>query len=263
MAENKLPNVSKADAEHLMAFIRNSVKKSGAEGAVIGLSGGLDSAVVTKLAADAIGPENILNVFMPFRATSPKDYKITSDLSDEWGTEYRIIDVQPVVDSLSAVLQSEEDDAMERGNTSARCRMIVLYNLARKRNYLVMGTSNQSELMTGYFTKFGDGACDITPLANMYKTNVKQLAKMIGVPDEIIQRPPSAGFWEDQTDEEEMGISYDMLDLILYNFESDASVKDIAQTLGIPCETVKSIKNQVKRTEHKRNLPLRPGTLFE
>ena len=262
MADNKLPTVSDADVERIKTFIRNTIKKAGADGIVIGLSGGLDSAVVTKLAADSIGSENVLNVFMPTTVTPHSDYKLTSDLSNGWGTEYKIIDIQPALDELSDVLQSE-DDMMERGNISARCRMTVLYNIAKKRNYLVAGTSNQSELMTGYFTKFGDGACDLMPLANMYKTSVKGMAKIIGIPEKIIKRPPTAGFWEDQTDEEEMGITYDVLDLILYNLESDATDREIAQTLGIQCETVKSIRGQVRNTEHKRLLPARPGTLFE
>lgn len=263
MAENKLPSVSDADVKHIVRFIKESVKKADAKGVVVGLSGGLDSAVVTKLAADAIGPENVLNVFMPSRATPHKDYKLTMDLCDDWGTEYRIADIQPTVDALAAVLQSDEGEHTERGNISARIRMTVLYNLARKYGYIVAGTSNQSELMTGYFTKFGDGASDIIPLANVYKMQVRQIAKIIGIPDEIVDRPPSAGFWEDQTDEEEMGISYTELDLILYNFEMDSTDKDIAKTMDIPIEVVAGIREQVKSTEHKRMPAMRPGTLFE
>jgi len=263
MAENKLPHMSPADVEHLVSFIKRSVKNAGAKGAVIGLSGGLDSAVVTKLAVDALGAENVLNVFMPSRVTPHKDYRITTELSDMWGTECRIIDIQPAVDALNYVLQSEEQSLMERGNISARCRMVVLYNIARKLDYLVLGTSNQSELMTGYFTKHGDGACDITPLANVYKTQVRQIGKMLGIPEEVLTRPPTAGFWEDQTDEDELGITYDKLDQILYDFENERTDKDIAAHTGLDVDTVKAIREQVRKTEHKRLLPLRPGTLFE
>ena len=263
MVENRLPHISSADVEHIVNFIRSSIKRAGAEGAVIGLSGGLDSAVVTKLTADAVGPENVLNVFMPSRVTPHDDYRITSELCDMWGTEYKIVDIQPAVDSLTAVLHSGEQSLMERGNISARCRMIVLYNLARKRNYLVLGTSNQSELMTGYFTKFGDGACDVTPLANAYKTEVREIGKRIGIPEEVLARPPSAGFWEAQTDEEEMGVTYDLLDRILYDFEQELTDKEIASSADTPAETVKALRDQVKRTEHKRLLPLRPGTLYD
>lgn len=263
MAEDKLPGVSRADVDHIIKFIRETVRKAGAKGVVVGLSGGLDSAVVTKLSIDALGAENVLNVFMPSRTTPHTDYKLTMDVCDDWETEYRIVDIQPAVDALASVLQSDEDEHMERGNISSRIRMTVLYNLARKYGYIVAGTSNQSELMTGYFTKFGDGASDMMPLSNAYKSQVKQIAGMIDIPSEIIDRPPSAGFWEDQTDEEEMGITYGELDLILYNLELGAKDADIAKAVGCETETVRSIREQVKSTEHKRTLPTRPGTLYE
>jgi NAD+ synthase len=263
MAENRLPHISSVDVDHIVNFIRSSVTGAGAEGAVIGLSGGLDSAVVTKLAADAIGPENVLNVFMPSRVTPHNDYRLTSELCGIWGTEYKIVDIQPAVDSLTAVLQSGEQSLLERGNISARCRMIVLYNLAKKRKYIVLGTSNQSELMMGYFTKFGDGACDMTPLANVYKTQVKEIGRMIGVPEEVLLRPPTAGFWETQTDEDEMGITYDKLDLILHGLEQEVPDKDIALSAGVSQETIMSIRDGIRSTEHKRLLPLRPDELYE
>ena len=174
-----VPTVTQDDVDELIAFIRNTLEKTGCKGVVIGLSGGLDSAVVTKLCVDALGADKVLNIFMPSGVTISDDYILTKDLSKLWGTEYRIMDIQPAVDSLQSVLLSKEEAPLDRGNISARCRMIVLYNQARKRNFLVMGTSNQSELMMGYFTKFGDGACDVTPLANMYKTQVRELAKLM------------------------------------------------------------------------------------
>ena len=199
----KIPPITREDVDETIGFIRSSVEKVGCEGLVIGLSGGLDSAVTTKLCVEAIGADKILNVFMPSRGTPAEDYKVTYSLSREWGTEYRVIDIQPAVDALTAVLLSDTEAPMERGNISARCRMIVMYNLAKKRNYIVVGTSNQSEIMMGYFTKFGDGACDITPLANMYKTEVRQMAAFLDIPQPILDRPPSAGFWVGQTDEDE------------------------------------------------------------
>ena len=154
----KIPQITKEDVQDLVGFIRDTVNTIGCKGVVVGLSGGIDSATVTKLCVDALGPEKVLNVFMPSRVTPAEDYKTTSDLSSEWGTEYKVVDIQPAVDSLMAVLLSGKETPLERGNISARCRMIVLYNLAKKRDYIVMGTSNQSEIMMGYFTKFGDGA---------------------------------------------------------------------------------------------------------
>ena len=256
-----VPTVTQDDVDELIAFIRNTLDRTGCKGVVIGLSGGLDSAVVTKLCVDALGADKVLNIFMPSRVTVSEDYVITKDLSKLWGTEYRIMDVQPAVDSLQSVLLSQEEAPLDRGNISARCRMIVLYNQARKRNYLVMGTSNQSELMMGYFTKFGDGACDVTPLANMYKTQVRELAKLIGVPGEFIIKPPSAGFWAGQTDEEEMKITYDDLDKVLYGFEQEASDKEISEFSGVSLEKIQEVRTTVASAAHKRLPPIRPEQL--
>ncbi len=256
-----IPTVTKDDVDGLVSFIRSTLEKTGCRGVVIGLSGGLDSAVVTKLCVDALGPDKVLNIFMPSRVTVSEDYVVTKDLSKLWGTEYRIMDIQPAVDSLQSVLLSQEEAPLDRGNISARCRMIVLYNQARKRNYLVMGTSNQSELMMGYFTKYGDGACDVTPLANLYKTQVRELAKLIGVPGEFIIKPPSAGFWAGQTDEDEMQITYDELDKILYGFEQEAGDKEISEFSGATLEKIQEIRARVRSSEHKRLPPIRPEQL--
>ncbi len=259
MSEVSIPSITSDDVNELKSFIKSTVTKAGAKGVVIGLSGGIDSAVVTKLCADALGPENVLNVFMPSRVTPPEDYKVTSELSTLWGTEFRVVDVQPAVDALAAVLLSDAETPLERGNISARCRMIVLYNLAKKRQYLVVGTSNQSEIMMGYFTKFGDGACDMTPLANLYKTEVRQMAALIGVPQPIIDKPPSAGLWEGQTDESDMGIKYEDLDKILYGMEQDRTDSQIAADTGLPKETISDIRRQVQSMEHKRLPAIRPS----
>ena len=258
MSEVAIPKITQDDVSNLEKFIKDTVAKANAKGVVIGLSGGIDSAVVTKLCADALGPKNVLNVFMPSRVTPAEDYKTTSELASMWGTEFRVVDVGPAVDALAAVLLSDAETPLERGNISARCRMIVLYNLAKKRQYLVVGTSNQSEIMMGYFTKFGDGACDVTLLANMYKTEVRQIAKLIGVPQPIIDKPPSAGLWEGQTDESEMGIKYDDLDRILYDMEQDRTDSQIAADTGLPKEQVSDIRRQVDLMEHKRLPAIRP-----
>ncbi len=255
----KIPRIEREDVDAIVDFIRSSISSIGCKGVVVGLSGGIDSATVTKLCVDALGADRVLNVFMPSRFTPAEDYKVTAELSDMWGTEYRVVDVQPAVDALAAVLLSGKETPLETGNISARCRMIVLYNLAKKRDYVVMGTSNQSEIMMGYFTKFGDGACDITPIANMYKTEVRQIAKLIGVPDAVIARPPSAGLWEGQTDESEMGISYEDLDGMLYLLDQDRTDAQIAAETGLPVSEVARIRAQVESMEHKRLPALRPS----
>ncbi|MBQ8180254.1 MAG: NAD+ synthase [Candidatus Methanomethylophilaceae archaeon] len=259
MSVTKLPNITEEDVQNLVGFIRTTVEGAGCDGVVIGISGGIDSAVVTKLCVDALGSDRVLNIFMPSRVTPAEDYKTTSELCSGWGTEYRVVDIQPAVDALAAVLLTGEETPLERGNISARCRMVVLYNFAKKRRYLVVGTSNQSEIMMGYFTKFGDGACDVTPLANLYKTEVRQVARLIGVPEDIIVKPPSAGLWEGQTDESDMGIKYADLDAILYDLEHDMTVAQISQDTGIPREKVDEIRRQVESMEHKRLPPVRPS----
>ena len=253
-----LPKVTAEDVQKITENIRKAVEGTGCAGVVLGLSGGIDSAVVAKLCADAIGADNVLCVFMPSRVTPAGDYQITSDLCKKWGTEYRILDVQPAVDSLTAILTATTDTHEDKGNIIARCRMIVLYNLARKHSRVVMGTSNESEMRIGYFTKFGDGACDISPLAGIYKTQVRQIARMINIPEKIIKRKPSAGLWEDQTDEAEIGMTYDVLDPILFSIMNGSGDEEISKASGVPADTVAAIRARIKNTEHKRMLPLTP-----
>jgi NAD+ synthase len=251
-----LPKITEKDVKTLTDSIRKAVGSTGADGVVVGLSGGIDSAVVAKLCVDAIGADNVLCVFMPSRATPHEDYKVTSDLCAKWGTEYRILDVQPAVDSLSAILTTSTDTPLDRGNIAARCRMIVLFNLAKKNGKVVMGTSNHSEILMGYFTKFGDGAYDISTLYGLYKTQVRQIAKIIGVPKDIIKRPPTAGLWPGQTDEEEMGMTYDVLDPILYSIVNGASDKEISERTGVSEDRAASVRRTVAASEHKRRPPV-------
>ncbi|MDR0887832.1 MAG: NAD+ synthase [Candidatus Methanoplasma sp.] len=252
MSDKEIRQITSADVDKITEFIRSSVLSSGNKGVVVGLSGGLDSATVTKLCADALGPENVLNVFMPTTVTPTEDYKLTSDLSKQWGTRYKVFNVQPAVDAFTAMLFSNIKAPLERGNISARCRMIVLYNQAKKLGYLVTGTSNKSELYMGYFTKFGDGASDIVPMIGLYKTQVRQLAKLVGVPQEIIDRAPTAGLWEGQTDEDEMGITYHDLDLLLNDIEYSLDDKEIAAHIGLPISKITETREQVGKMKHKR-----------
>jgi len=254
--ESGLPVITEQDVTKLIEKIRKAVADTGCSGVVLGLSGGIDSAVVAKLCADAIGAENVLCVFMPSRVTPADDYRVTSDLCADWGMEYRILDVQPAVDSLSAILATSTDTPLDRGNIAARCRMIVLFNLAKKGNRVVMGATNESEFRIGYFTKFGDGAYDISPLSGLYKTHVRQMAKILDIPDEVIRKPPTAGLWAGQTDEDELGITYDDLDPVLYMMSSGSDDPYISKMTGVPEDKVASIREKVKRSEHKRQPPV-------
>ncbi len=262
MIPDRLPRITGEDADELMAFIKDYVDNSGCSGVVIGLSGGIDSAVVTKLSVDALGGNRVHCIFMPSRVTSEEDYRCTKELCDVWGAGYEVVDIEDVVDLFIKTICDNNVEPLERGNITARCRMTVLYHRAKSMGSIVAGTSNQSELMMGYFTKHGDGGNDIMPLADMYKTNVRQLAKIIGVPQGIIDKAPSAGLWEGQTDEDEMGISYDLLDQILFGLESEKTDKEISISVGISTQQVSTIRKRVKSMEHKRLPAARPGKII-
>jgi len=262
MVGRKLHSIRKEDIGALTDFIKRIAKETGCKGMVVGASGGLDSAVTTKLCADAIGGENVLNIFMPSVITPPADYILTNELCKMWGTEYKVIDVQPAINTFTGMLFSNIEAPLEKGNISARCRMAVLFNRAKKMNYLVAGTMNRSEFMMGYFTKFGDGAADLLPIVGLYKTQVWQVAEMIGVPKEVIEKVPTAGLWEGQTDEGEMGITYHDLDIILDGIAFGLRDSDIAKEVMVNSAKISDIRARVKEMEHKRLPPDRPDIAF-
>jgi len=236
-------------------FIRASAGES--SGAVVGLSGGLDSATVARLCASALGPDKVLTIFMPTSATPDSDRFDVSAFCQHIGAELLTVDVQPAVDAFSAMLPSM-DRREQAGNIMARCRMSVLYHYARLSGGVVMGTGNKSELLTGYFTKYGDGGVDFLPIGDLYKTQVRELAQEISVPQAIIDKPPSAGLWAGQTDEGEMGITYEELDRILYGLELLLSDEEIASRTGSSMETVRKVSELVRSSAHKRRMPLIP-----
>ena len=254
----ELCRVRMEDIDNVIEFIRNTVNASGSDGVVLGLSGGLDSVTVTKLCIEALGPEKVLTLFMPSVTTPPEDYTSTLELSKEWGVEYKVVDVQPAVNIFTGMLFTSVEAPLEKGNISARCRMIVLYNRAKKLNYLVVGTSNRSEFMMGYFTKFGDGAADFFPIIDFYKTQVWQLAEIIGVPKEVIDRVPTAGLWDGQTDEDEMGITYCNLDIVLNEMARGSEDEDISKIVDVSREKIAEIRERVSAMGHKRMPALRP-----
>jgi len=238
-------------------FIRQKVEGSGGNGVVIGLSGGIDSATVSKLCADAIGPKRVLNIFMPSPTSSPQDRLDAEELCRQNGMELRVVDIAPAVKAFSSMLPTM-DRRECAGNVMARCRMIVLYHYAWEAGRVVMGTSNKSELLTGYFTKFGDGGADYCPIGDLYKTEVRELARQIGVPQGIIDKAPSAGLWDGQTDEGEMGITYEELDQVLLGLERLLTNEAVAAETGIPLEKVEAVWKMHRCSVHKRKTPLIP-----
>ncbi|PIV68344.1 MAG: NAD(+) synthetase, partial [Euryarchaeota archaeon CG01_land_8_20_14_3_00_38_12] len=170
------------------------------------------------------------------------------------GVKYRIINISGIVKKIASTIHNKMKKK-EMGNIHARTRMIVLYYFANKNNYLVVGSGNKTELLMGYFTKYGDGACDIMPLGDLYKTQVRELAKHLKIPEKIINKTPRAGLWKGQTDESELGIKYEILDQILYDMEKGLKNNEIVKSVGVEISEVKRIKNIVNSTKHKRKMP--------
>ncbi len=242
--------------EGITSFIRENVEKADAGGVVIGISGGIDSATTAYLAARALGKEKVLGLIMPYYENG--DVEDAKLVCESLGIEYKVVSVKPIVDSFVAQL-GFQPNKRSLGNIMARTRMVLLYAHANQLNRLVLGTSNRSEFLTGYFTKWGDGASDYAPLINLYKTEVWEVAKLLGVPERIIEKKPTAGLWEGQTDEDELGISYRLLDEILWRLVDLKMPKDkIAEELGTGFDKVEYVEGLVKRSEHKRRLPLGP-----
>ncbi len=226
----------------IIQWIKNQVKNAHAKGVVFGLSGGIDSAVVAVLAVEALGRENVLALILPCHS-HVQDYNDAKILAKKFKIKTKVIDLTATYDSLVKILPPA--DKMAQANIRPRLRMTVLYYYAKKLNYLVCGTSNKSEIMTGYFTKHGDGASDMLPIADLLKTQVRELAEELKIPRCIIDKAPTAGLWPNQTDEGEMGITYPELDDIISRLENNRD-----QVLKI--EKVKKVKKMIEGSAHKR-----------
>ena len=228
--------------DRVSKWIREKVQEVGAEGVVVGLSGGVDSSVVACLAKMAM-KDKVLGLIMPCYSESLDEHYaglMAKKLS--MSTEHIVLD--PVYDRFLEILPSAEKLAL--ANLKPRLRMTTLYYFANDLNHLVAGTGNKSEILIGYFTKYGDGGCDILPLGDLLKTQVRELAVSLGIPEEIIKRKPSAGLWKEQTDEGEIGLSYSDLDRIILAIES-------GKTDSLPPRMLARVKELKKRSEHKRS----------
>ena len=226
----------------IVSWIKKQAKDSGAKGIVMGLSGGIDSAVVAALCKEAVGKNNLLVLFLPCNS-DPQDLKDAKLVAHELGVKLKFVDLSAVYNNFLKVLPGAA--CLAQGNLKPRLRMSALYYFANKLNYLVCGTGNKSELMVGYFTKYGDGGVDILPIADLFKRQVRKLAQELKIPQNIITKPPSAGLWQGQTDEGEMGITYSELDDIL-----DKSCNNKKQAAS--SFKVNKIKRMSVSSEHKR-----------
>jgi NAD+ synthase len=244
--------------KRITRFIKDYVEKSEAEGIVLGLSGGIDSSTVAALSAQAIGGHKVLGVMLPEKEThNVTDIKYARLVAEEFGLKTETIDI---TNTLQAFYDStpvfDSADKVSKGNIKARTRMIYIYYYANRLGMLVCGSSDKSETMMGYFTKWGDVAADISPIMDLYKTQVRKLAQHIGLPEKIVAKPSSPTLWPGQLAEEELGVKYEQLDLILYGLEHFMKPEEIEAELHVEKQLVDKIRRRWLLSEHKRRMLL-------
>ncbi len=237
----------------IVDFIRGQLRQAGFERLVLGLSGGIDSALVAYLAAEAIGPERLLCILMPYRSSSAASRGDADDVVARLGVARELVDISPMVDAFFA--GDPEASALRRGNVMARQRMTVLYDRSVTFGGLVVGTGNKTESLIGYTTLFGDSACAFNPIGDLYKSQVRQLSAAVGVPEQIIRKAPSADLWPGQTDESEAGFSYPVLDRLLYWRVDRRRTDEEMAALGFDPALVARVDRMVASSEFKRQVP--------
>jgi NAD+ synthase len=242
----------------LTRFIQIEVTKVGLKNALLGLSGGVDSAAAAFLCARALGPEHVWGVMMPYRTSAPESLEDARKVVQATGIQSREIGITPMVDAYfdPARWSGTEASMVRRGNKMARERMSILYDLSAELSALVVGTSNKTEILLGYGTIYGDMASALNPLGDLYKTQVKQAARALGVPENIIQKQPSADLWQGQTDEGELGITYAEADKLLYHMIDERASKKELIALGFEEKRVCEVTERVRRMQFKRKPPL-------
>jgi len=238
----------------LVGFLRDEIHGAGFQKGVLGLSGGIDSTVATYLAAEALGKKNVLGVIMPYRTSNPQSRVDAERVAAALGIQTEVVDITPMVDPL--LERGKISDPVRAGNIMARQRMIILYDYSYKEAALVIGTSNKTEIFLGYGTLFGDTASALNPLGDLYKTQVWQLARALDVPQNIIDKKPSADLWKGQTDEGELGFTYVQADHLLYNMIDERRSESELVAMGFQQEFIRSIKDKVKKSQFKRRPPL-------
>ena len=244
-------------------FLASKLEEAGAQGYVVGVSGGVDSATTLFLAAKMLGPDKVFPLIMPDSEVTPReDVDDAKQLVSMLGLKPHIIDISPIVNvykSSIPIYEGEEPDRVPLGNLRARIRMSLLYYYANKLNRLVLGTGDRSEILIGYFTKYGDGGVDVLPIGILYKSQVRRLAVHLGVPEKVAFKPSSPRLWPGQTAEGELGVSYDQVDLVLYAvFDLGLDPSRVPEATGVPREVVERVMELHRRSEHKRNPPPTP-----
>ncbi|HND48371.1 MAG TPA: NAD+ synthase [Anaerolineales bacterium] len=239
--------------EILSGFIKSEITRIGMSRAVIGLSGGIDSALSLALAVDALGKDNVLAVRMPYKASSKDSLDHAQLLIDQLGVPSKTIEITDMVEPLFKL--SPDMSKLRKGNIMARERMIVIYDQSEVFKGLVVGTSNKTEILLGYSTLFGDSANAINPIGDLYKTQVRQLSRAMNIPSPIVDKPPSADLWEDQTDEGELGFTYSEADRLLYLLVDQRYSPQEAIEAGFDEKFVNAVTTRIRRNQFKRMLP--------
>lgn len=237
----------------LVRFLRDSVQKVGFQNAIVNLSGGIDSALSVYLAAEALGPENVFALRLPYKTSSPDSLEDAQAVIDDLGIRSETIDITPMVDAL--LKQFPDVSSVRKGNIMARMRMVVLYDQSAVFNALPIGTSNKTETLLGYTTIFGDSAAAVQPIADLYKTQVRQLSRTLKMPPHVIEKPPSADLWIGQTDEDELGFTYELADQLLYLLVDERYTVDEVAAEGFDRVFVEKIWRRVRMNHYKRTMP--------
>jgi len=258
------PAELEAHREHISEFIADVTAAAGTDQAVIGLSGGIDSTLTSHLAVEALGPDNVYGLVMPSEVNAEANMsdaeRVASDLLE---IEYDVVEINPIVDAVLDAYPAAKGDQLAVGNLRVRARAVLNYLAANHRDAVVLGTGNRSEALVGYFTKYGDGAVDCHPIANLYKAQVRQLASHVGVPAALAEKASSAEMWAGQTDEGEMGLSYPTLDSILVlHVEGGMSRSATATAIGVDDAAIERVRTMYERSAHKRKLPPGPDPLY-
>jgi NAD+ synthase len=238
----------------LVGFVRDEVRKVGVSKVVLGLSGGIDSALVVFIAAEALGPENVHAICMPYKTSNPESEAHARLVAEACGVNFSVVSITAMVDAYFDMFP--DADNMRRGNKMARERMTVLFDHSALLRALVLGTSNKTELLLGYGTLYGDMASALNPIGDIYKSQVWQLSAAMGVPKEVIEKHPSADLWAGQTDEEELGFSYRQVDELLYLMVDQRLTKPELVAVGFEEDFIDSIYSKIQNSHFKRRLPV-------
>ena len=251
---NKLDLNLREVHNELVEFLRENFKKAGFSKAVLGLSGGIDSALVAYLLRDALGKENVLAIMMPYKSSNPDSLNHAKLVVEDLKINAKTIEITNMID---AYFKNEKDaSSLRMGNKMARERMSILFDYSSKENALVVGTSNKTEIYLGYSTQFGDSACALNPIGDLYKTNIWDLSRYLKIPNELIEKKPSADLWEGQTDEQEMGLTYKEADQVLYRMLEENKTTEEVLAEGFNKDLVDNIVRRINRSEYKRRMPL-------